>query len=162
LSDVSQQVTTNLSLMKISIPGLFLRITIVGLIVFCVYELLLQFIFSYLNQSIGDPKLTVLNFAGPFILTILVLLFAGLRVLFKKALTNKISLNSIATIILTILLFILIAWQMWYVITIYKNESGLDLSEKLAELLPMTVGLFATLFFVIKATRQKYTIPPQT
>jgi hypothetical protein len=154
--NVSWHVTTNPSLMKISIPGLFLRITIVGLIVFSVYGLLIQFIFSYFSQSVAGPNLTILNFAGPFVITILVLLFTGLRILFKNALTNKISTNSIVTIILTILLFVLIVWQMWYIIKLYKIESGLDLSEKLTDLIPMSVGLVATLFFATKAIKQKH------
>lgn len=137
------------------ILSLFLRITIVGLIALAVYGLLIQFIFSYFNQGVDEPKLTLLNFAGPFLITILVLLFTGLRTLFKITLTNKISINSIVTIILTMLLLVLIVWQMWYIITLYKNKSALDLSKKLTELMPMTAGLFATLFFVLKALRQK-------
>jgi hypothetical protein len=144
--------------MKISISGLLLRITIIGVIVFSVYGLLIQFIFSYLSQSVNGPKLTILNFAGPFLITILVLLFAGLKTLFKNVFTNKILTNSIVTIILTIFIVALIAWQMWYIITLYKIGRGLDLSKKLTELMPMTVGLFATLFFVSKAIRQKHSM----
>ena len=142
--------------MKKSISGLFLRITIIAVIVFCVYGLLVQFIFSYLSQSVYGPKLTILNFAGPVLITILILLFAGLKTLFKYVFTNKILTNSIVTIILTIFLVALVAWQMSYITMLYKIGRGLNLSKKLTELMPMTVGLFATLFFVSKVIRQKH------
>jgi hypothetical protein len=153
---VSWHVTTNLSCMKISVFGLFLRVTIIAIITFSVYGLLIQFIFSYFNQSVNGPELTVLNFAGPLLLTISILLLAGLRLLFKNALISKISFNSIVTIALTILLLVLMAWQIWYVVTLYKMKAGLDFKEKFADLMPMTNGLLVTLFFITSALRRKH------
>ena len=141
--------------MKISVFGLFLRIIIVGLIVFAIYLLLIQFIFSYLNQDINGPRLTFTNFAGPFLITILILIFAGFKLVFKSIWT-KIPVNFIVLNTLTILLFALAAWQTWYIVTLYKIHAGSNFNGKFTELMPMTVGLLTTLFFMTIALRRKH------
>jgi hypothetical protein len=153
---VGWHVTTNSSLMKISVFGLLARATIIAIIIVSVYGLLIQFIFSYFNQSINGPELTVLNFAGPLLLTIFILLLAGLRLLFKNVLISKISFNSIITTSLSMLLSILIAWQIWYVVTLYKMKAGLNFNGKFIELMPMTIGLLATLYFMTSALRRTH------
>jgi len=142
--------------MKISVFALFLRVTIIAIIMFSVYGLMIQFIFSYLNQSRNAPEFTILNFAGPLLMTILILLFAGLRILSKSASVNKTSYNSLAITILTILSLLLIGWQGWYILTLLKIKADSDLHGKLTELMPMTVGLFATLFFMAKTIKQRF------
>lgn len=141
--------------MKKTVFRLFLRTIAFGLIIFSVFGLFMQFVFSYFNQSINGPKLTIFNFAGPFLITLFILIFAGLRILFKNVLTRKNVFNPTITIILIILLLSLTIWQTWYIVTLYKIKADLNFSRKLTEVIPMTVGLFATLFFVTRTIKQK-------
>ncbi|MFT3704165.1 MAG: hypothetical protein QM802_17490 [Agriterribacter sp.] len=142
--------------MKISIPGLFLRAMIIAIVIFSVYRLLIQFIFSYLNQNTKGPELTVLNFAGPLLLTIFILVLAVIQVLFKKIEISKISSNAVLIIVLVMLLSALMAWQIWYVVTLYKMKSGSDFNGKFTDLMPMITGLLATLFFIMSALRRTH------
>lgn len=153
---VSWHVMTNLSLMKISVFGLLLRMTIIAIVIFSMYGLLIQFIFSYFNQSINGPELTVLNFAGPLLLTVFILVLAGLTLLFKKISISKISSNSIIMTAMTILLLALMVWQIWYIVTLYNMKAGLDFNGKFIELIPMTMGLLATSFFMINTFKRKH------
>jgi hypothetical protein len=142
--------------MKISVFGLFLRIIVIGLIIFSVYGLLIQFVFSFFNQSINGPSLTILNFAAPFLITIFILFLAALKIFLKNALTRKKPFSSIIRAILTILLLALTAWQAWYIVTLFKMKMDLEWSRKLTEVIPMTVGLLTTLLFVTKTIKQKH------
>ncbi|HSC52815.1 MAG TPA: hypothetical protein VLC98_04310 [Phnomibacter sp.] len=146
--------------MKPSVLGMLLRATIIVLIIFSVFGLSIQFIFSYFNQSINGPELTFLNFAGPLLLTIAILVFTGQRLL-SKNIIKKLSSNPIVTIVLAILLLALMAWQIWYVVTLYKMKAGLDFNRKFAELMPMSMGFLATLFLATGALIQKHASSPR-
>lgn len=143
--------------MKKTVCSLFVRTIAFVFIIFSVFGLFMQFVFSYFNQSVNGPKLTIFNFAGPFLITLFILIFAGIRILFQNVLTSKNAFNSVIAIILIILLLSLIIWQAWYIVTLFKIKAGLDFSRKLTEVMPMTIGLFSTLFFLIKTVKRKRT-----
>ncbi|MFT3980536.1 MAG: hypothetical protein QM687_08705 [Ferruginibacter sp.] len=136
--------------MKIPIFGIFLKGAIIALVAFSVYGLLLQFIFSYLNQDKYGPALTICNFAGPLFLTISILLFSGLGIV-KPTLVNRLSFNTVITIVLSIVLVVLIIWQIWYAISLYKIKERFSLEA----LVPVVTGLLATLFFSIHILKRK-------
>jgi len=141
--------------MKISAIGLFLKIIVVGLITFSIFGLLVQFIFSYLNQSVSGPHLTLLNFAAPLFLTMLMLFIGGHRMLFHNGITKYTRLPRLISFVLMICLIALASWQMWYVVTLYNIKVNLSFFGKITELFPMIIGLIATIYIAIK-TRIKY------
>ena len=147
----------NSPLTKLQIVELLLKVAIIGLIAFSIFELCMQFIFSYMNQSIYGPHLTVINFAGPLLITIVILFIAGFRPLSTNNLAKLHSLSIIFKTIWLILLFVLLGWQTWYVISYYKIKANLDLESRLTELLPMVTGMIATLSLVIANFRRKHT-----
>lgn len=146
---------TNSPLLKISVVGLLLKVAITGLVAFSIFGLLLQFIFSYMNQSIHGPRLTILNFAGPLISTIIIIVIAAIRIL-SNSLGKPGTLNMIAKTIWLIFLCILLGWQTWYIITYYEMKSSLDFIDRVTELLPMVTGLSATLFLAVIIFRHKH------
>lgn len=141
---------------KISAVEVVLRICVTGLIAFCVYGLFIQFIFSYLNQSISGPRLTFLNFAGPFLLTIVILFIIGLHLLFGGVLKRIKSLHVYIRIILNLLLFGLLVWQIWYTIICYQMKLNMEFMGRVYEVLPMVVGIFSTGFIAIAILKRKY------
>jgi hypothetical protein len=140
--------------MKISFVRLLTKILIFGLIAFSLYGLLIQFIFSYLNQSRNGTQLTIVNFALPLLLTIVILLISGQQILFRNIKSKAHPFNITICIILTVIFCLLLIWQIWYVVTMYKMKSDLSLPHIVTELLPMVTGLCATLFLTILIGRR--------
>jgi len=142
--------------MKMFIVGLFLKLLSIGLIAFSLYGLSIQFFFSYFNQSINGPQLTVINFAGPLLLTIAILLLTGKQILFGNSNLKAYSVHIITSVFLIIIICFLLAWQTWYILTLYKMKSSLGLSRIATELLPMLTGLCTTLYLTISIGRRIY------
>ena len=128
-----------------------LKFIIVGLIPFVILELLVQFIFSFFNQSLSDPRLTFLNFGGPFLLPIVFILIAGQRLLFKKDLIERLSLSNTLKLFFVAFMFLILSWQIWYLLILYKNRGLLELTE----FGPMLFGLGSTLFLAVNIARKK-------
>ena len=141
--------------MKNSVIGLFLKIIVVGLITSSIYGLLLQFIFCYLNQSVSGPHLTLTNFVAPLFLTVLMLFVGGYRMLFHNNVTNYTRLPRLISFVLMICLIALVLWQVWYILTWYNIKVNLSYFGKITELLPMVIGLIATIFVAMRI-RIKY------
>lgn len=146
----------NSQFIKLSVVGLLLKVAITGLFIFSVFGLFIQFVFSYMNQSISGPHLTIINFAGPLLLTIVIIFIAALRILFNNKLGKASSLNTIAKSVWLIVLCILLSWQTWYIVTYYEMKSNLHFIDRVTEMLPMVTGLFATLFLAVILFRHKH------
>lgn len=144
--------------MKISITGFLIRAIITVIIIFSLYGLFIQFIFSYFNQSVYGPELTFLNFAGPLLLTIFILILSEIRLLSNNTFVSKVSSNLIIATVLLILLTVLVIWQIWYLVNLYEMKANLDFTRKFTELMPITTGLIATLYFIISRLKRKHTV----
>lgn len=126
---------------------------IIVTILFAAYGLLIQFVFSYFNQSEYAPGLSFLGFAAPMLITLIIVFVTGLFV-FSKSTATGITLNRLFAILLIMCLLLLAGWQVWYVVTLYKSLMNERLTGKLIELAPMIVGLLATLRIAVKAIMQ--------
>ena len=121
-----------------------IKILIVTVLSFALFGLFIQFVFSFLNQSEYGPKLTIVNFAAPFILTIGIILFFIQRMFSKTGLEIFASTSNKLRIPLFFLLTILLVWQMRYVVLYYGIKQTSDKVGLVSELLPMVAGFFIT------------------
>jgi hypothetical protein len=87
----------------------FFKLIVVGLIPFVIWALLIEFIFSFFNQSPYGPHLTFLNFVGPFLLTIVFILVAGQRLIFKRDLIERLSLTKVSKFLIIVFVFLIVA-----------------------------------------------------
>ena len=122
---------------------------IAAALTFSLFGLFMQFVFSYLNQSVNGPQLTFVNFAGPFILTIAIILFFINRMFSATGLRVFDSTPKSLRIFFFILLALLLMWQLRYVVLYYGIKQGLDTFGFLAELFPMTAGFVVTFFIML-------------
>jgi hypothetical protein len=130
----------------------FFKLIVVGLNPFVIWALLIEFIFSFFNQSPHGPHLTFLNFAGPFLLTVVFILVVGQTLIFKRDLIERISLNTVSKFLIIVLVFVIIAWQLWYLLTLYRIRGQFGLTE----FGPMLFGLGSTLFLAATIARKKH------
>jgi hypothetical protein len=130
----------------------FLKLIFVGLVPFVIWALLIEFIFSFFNQSPYGPHLTFLNFAGPFLLTIVFILLAGQRLIFERDLIERLSLTKVSKLLIILFVFLVVTWQLWYLLTLYKIRGQFELTE----FGPMLFGLGSTLFLAATIARKKH------
>jgi len=133
-----------------------LKLCVMGLIAFAIFGLFLQFIFSYSSQSTYGQRLTVLNFAVPLLLTIIMLVIFALRLVLKTRIKNNLTLNIFIKSFLAIIFLILLGWQIWYLVTLYKIKSDTDVISKMTELLPIVLGGIATLYLATISVIKKH------
>lgn len=130
-----------------------IKIIIVAVLSFALLGLFIQFIFSYLNQSAFGPKLTIINFAVPFILTMGIVLFffqcmfskAGLRIF--EARSGKLK------VVVVLVLVALLMGQVRYLRQYFGLKQTLDKVE-LVKLFPMVVGFLVTSIILISVSKR--------
>ena len=127
----------------------FLKLIIIGLTPFIIFALLVEFVFSYLNQSPNGPHLNLLNFVCPFFLTIFFILLTffilliGHRLIFNRDFFN--SLKFSLRLLIIVLILSVIVWQSWYLLTSYKIHDSISVFE----FLPMCFGVGCSIFLII-------------
>jgi hypothetical protein len=95
--------------------------------------------------------LNFLDFAGPFLLTIVFVLLAGQRLTFERDLIERLSLTKLSKLLIILFVLIIVTWQLWYLLTLYRIRGQF----KLTEFGPMLFGLGSTLFLAATIARKK-------
>jgi len=126
-----------------------MRPFIAAALAFSLFGLVMQFVFSFLNQSVNGPQLTFVNFAGPFILTIAIILVFINRMFSTDGLRVFGSTPKKLKVPFCILLLLLLVWQLRYVVLYYGIKQGLDTFGLLAELFPMAAGVVVTFIILL-------------
>jgi hypothetical protein len=129
-----------------------LKLIIVGLIPFVIWVLLIEFIFSFFSQSKYGPHLTFLNFAGPFLLTIVFILIVGQRLILKRDLIERFSVTKVSKLLIVSFILLLAGWQVWYLEKLHQIRKHFDV----VEFGPMLFGLTCSLFLAAIIARKKH------
>ncbi len=129
-----------------------LKLIVVGLIPFVIWVLLIEFIFSFFNQSKHGHHLTFINFAGPFLLTIVFILAAGQRLIFKRDLIERLSVSKTVRLLIVSFILLIVAWQVWYLVTLFQITKHFEV----VEFGPMLFGLACSLSLAAIIARKKY------
>lgn len=130
----------------------FFKVIFVALIPFVIWALLIEFIFSFSNQYTFGTQLTLINFAAPFMLTVVFILIAGQRLIFKRDLIERLSLTKLLKLLIVVFVFFIVAWQVWYLLTLYQIRGQFEFTE----FGPMLFGLGSTLFLAATIVRKKH------
>jgi len=121
---------------------------------FALLGLLIQFIFSYLNQSTNGSKLTFMNFAARFTITMGLILFFIQRMFSNTGLQIFASKSNKVKMPIVLLLAILLVWQMRYLNIYFGMKQTLHKVEFISELFPMSTGFVVTFIIFLSMLKR--------
>jgi len=120
-----------------------IRFILIGLVIYSILGLFMQFVFSYFNQSPYDEKqLTLFNFVIPFFVTLGFMVYGSI-LLFKKPTTIKSTLIILG--FAGTFEIIAIKWQIEFFLWTIKGC--------ISEVIPILVGIIATIYVFVALIR---------
>src|SRR3982751_158881 len=98
--------------------------------------------FFFLCQNSNGLQLTILNFGAPFLLTVVFIMLAGQRLIFKRDIIERLWMPKAAKLLIVALILLIVGWQVWYLITLYQIKQRIGL----VEFGPIFFGVICSLF----------------